>query len=323
MSRLYSLILLITCFAFTVPALAHEDPLVEKKKQYSKSYSISANDLISLTNKFGQLKINTWNKSEVKVDVSITAEAGTDERAQLILDNINISDGKNSDGVYFKTTIKNINSRGNRVERNEKTSFRVDYEVYLPAGNPLSAANEFGSTSIGDHTGETSIISKFGSVKAGKLSNTKKIEIEFGSMVLESMNNGKLVVKFSSVDVQNTSGSLDVVIEHSSAKLKLDNDVKDLKVKNSFSPLILDVPTNFNASFDIHTSFAKLKNSTGFAINKEGDEKDRGPKFDFDYSGKAGNGATPVKVRTEFGDVTIGHNVPFKVDDKKKKTKDI
>ena len=322
MSRLYSLILLITCFAFTVPALAHEDPLVEKKKQYSKSYALSASDLVSLSNQFGQMKINTWNKNEVKVDVTITAEAGNDERAQKILDNINISDGKNSNGVYFKTTMGNDNNRS-RVEKNEKTSFRVDYEVFLPSGNPISATNQFGATSIGDHTGEATIISKFGSIKAGKLSNVKKVEIEFGSMILESMNNGKLVVKFSSVDVQNTSGSLDVVIEHSSAKLKLDNNVKDLKVKNSFSPLILDVPTNFNASFDIHTSFAKLKNSTGFAINKEGDERDRGPKFDFDYSGKAGNGATPVKVRTEFGDVTIGHNVPFKVDDKKKKTKDI
>lgn len=322
MAKLYSAILLITCIAFTLPALAHEDPVVEKKKQYSKSYALSGNDLVSLTNKFGQLKINTWNKNEVKVDVTITAEAGTDERAQKILDNIDISDGKNSNGVYFKTTMGNTNNRGTRVHKNEKTSFRVDYEVYLPAGNPISATNEFGSTTIGDHTGEASIVSKFGSVKAGRLSNTKKIEIEFGSMVLESMHNGKLVIKFSSADVRNTSGSLDVVVEHSRAKLKLDNEVKDLKVKNSFSPLILDVPTNFNASFAIHTSFAKLKNNTSFAINKEGDEKERGPKFDFDYSGKSGNGATPVKVRTEFGDVTIGHNVPFKVEDKKK-TKDI
>ncbi|MGN6418898.1 MAG: hypothetical protein ACTHMC_15490 [Pseudobacter sp.] len=322
MSRLYNIILLVTCFAITVPALAHEDPVVEKKKQYSKSYSLSGNDLVSLANQFGQLKINTWNKNEVKVDVTITAEAGNDERAQRILDNITISDGKNGDGVYFKTSTKG-NNKGSRVQSNEKTSFRVDYEVYLPAGNPISATNEFGSTSIGDHNGEATIISRFGSVKAGKLSNAKRVEIEFGSMVLESMNNGKLIIKFSSVEVRNTSGSLDVVVEHSSAKLNLDNDVKDIKVKNSFSPLILDVPTNFNASFDIHTSFAKLKNKTSFAINKEGEEKDRGPKFDFDYSGKSGNGATPVKVRTEFGDVTIGHNVPFKVDDKKKNTKDI
>lgn len=319
MAKLYSALLLVICFAFTGSAFAKEDPLVEKKKVYSKSYDLNGNDRVSLSNQFGAMKINTWAKNEVKVEVTITAEAKSDDRAQDILDGITITDGKNSDGVYFKTKTKSNNS----VERGEKTRFQVDYEVFMPAKNPLSATNEFGSIVMGDHNGEATIISKFGSLRAGKLFNAKKVLVEFGSLVIESMNNGSLSIKFSSAEVKKTSGDINVEIEHSSAKLSVDNDVKKMTVKNSFSPLLLDVPVIFSASYDIHTSFAKFKNKTSFTINKEGDGEDRGPKFDFDYTGKSGSGETTLKVKTSFGDVTLGHNLPFKVDEKKGKTKDI
>ncbi|MBO9632098.1 MAG: hypothetical protein J7578_03200 [Chitinophagaceae bacterium] len=320
MAKLYSALLLVICFALTGSAFASDDPMVEKKKVYSKSYDLNGNDRVSLSNQFGAMKINTWAKNEVKVEVTITAEAKSDNRAQDILDGITITDGKSSDGVYFKTKTKSNNS----VEKGEKTRFQVDYEVFMPAKNPLTASNEFGSIVMGDHNGEASITSKFGSARIGKLTNAKKVWIEFGSLIIESMNNGNLTIKFSSAEVKKSSGEINVDIEHSSAKLSVDNDVKKLTVKNSFSPLLLDVPSNFSATYDIRTSFAKFKNKTSFAINKEDEGENRGPKFDFDYSGKSGNGETTVKVKTSFGDVTLGHNLPFKVDDKNKgKTKDI
>jgi hypothetical protein len=323
MSNLYNALLLVTSLAFTGSAIAAEDPLVIKKKTFSKTYSLNGDDKVSLSNKFGALKINTWAKNEVKVEVTITAEANSDERAQGILDNITISDNKGSDGVSFKTNIKGNNDA--RIEKGEKTGFHVDYEVFMPAKNPLSAYNEFGPTTIGDHHGEATIVTKFGSARIGKLGNAKKVQIEFGSLVVEAMNNGNLVVKFSSAEVRKTGGELNVDIEHSSAKLNVDNDVKKLAVKNSFSPLLLDVSTNFSATYDIRTSFAKLNNKTSFTITREDEDERHGPKFDFDYNGKSGNGETSVKVKTSFGDVTIGHNLPFKVEEKNKrnKTKDI
>jgi hypothetical protein len=95
----------------------------EKKKSYSKSYPVSGNDKISLTNSFGELRINTWDKNEVKVDVTITGKGSTDERAQEIIDRITIEDGKSSSGVYFKTNFKNDDDKnwkkGDKDGKNE------------------------------------------------------------------------------------------------------------------------------------------------------------------------------------------------------------
>src|SRR6478752_4980106 len=89
-SILIALLLVVTSFA-----LANNDPLIEKTKSYSKSYNISNKDKINIENSFGEMKLITWAKNEIKVDVTITAKGGTEERAQQILDHISIEDSKN------------------------------------------------------------------------------------------------------------------------------------------------------------------------------------------------------------------------------------
>ena len=326
MVNFYKALLLVLSFAFTGTIMASTDPvpMAEKKKMISKSYPLSSDENVTLNNKFGSIKINTWGKNEFKIEITITAEARSEDRAQDILDGITISEGKGNGGVYVKTNIRNNNN--NSWDKGEKTGFQINYDVYMPAKNELILSNEFGPVTMGDHSGLASLVVKFGSLNAGKLSNAKKVQVEFGSLQLDGMNNGNLVVKFSQAEVRRVSGDITATFEHSGGtKLVIDNDIKKLTIKNSFTPLLLDLASNLNASFDIHTSFAKVKNKSNFNIAKDGDDDEdrRGPKFDFDWKGKAGNGDATIKVKADFGDVTLGHNLPFKVEEKKGKTKDI
>ncbi|MES1226587.1 MAG: hypothetical protein ABUT20_64530 [Bacteroidota bacterium] len=68
----------------------------------------------------------------------------------------------------------------------------------------------------------------------------------------------------------------------------------------------------------MYTNFSELRNKTSFAI-KEDEDDHRSPRFDHQYSGKSGNAAMNFKVKSNFGDVTIGHNLPFDVKEKKER----
>jgi len=311
--------LFIALLLLTTQVLA-EGPLVEKKKTYNKSYSVSNSDKISLTNQFGEMKINTWDKNEVSVTVTITAEAKTDERAQAILDNISIEDGKSGDGVFFKTKLDK-NKDNQQWSKGEKQGFNIDYVVYVPARNPLQAKNEFGPMTIGDYTGEVTLESKFGSLTTGKLNNVKSVVIEFGKGTIGSINNGSLVIKFSKAAIDNLDGSVNAVFEYCDiAKLRVDNSTKALTVKNSFSNLYLDLNTNISANFDISTNFGDLHNKTNFDIKEEGDNDDRhGPRFKKRYQGKAGSGNTEMKIKSEYGQITLGHNLNIDMNKEKDK----
>jgi hypothetical protein len=323
--KLHSAALLITGLALSNSVGATEGPLVEKKKTYSKTYTVSGNDKITLDNRFGELKISTWDKNEVKVDVTITAEAGTDERAQAILDAISIEDGKSGNGVYFKTKIDNRDNdkKDERWQKGEKQRFNIDYNVYMPARNPLHASNEFGATTIGDFSGEATLNSKFGSLTAGKITNAKKINVEFGQATIASVNNGDLNIKFSKANIGNLNGTVNANFEHCGGiKLDVNNDIKGLYIRNEFTTLYLDVNVNLNANFEINTHFAELNNKSNFNIKKEGGDDDRrGPVFDHRYSGKSGSGDTRVQVKSNFGQVTVGHNLPDEVVNDKEKNK--
>jgi len=306
-----------------------DEPLVEKKKTYSKSYPLGGGDRVNLNNSFGELKINTWDKSEIKVDITMTGKGSTEEIAQEILDRIKIEDSKNGSTVYFKTKIENDDREWKKEDKEKRrnTGFSIDYVVYLPSKTTLDAINQFGPMSIGDYIGEVSLESKFGSLTTGKLSKTKRIEVEFGKGSIGSMNGGDLSIKFSRAEVKNMDGDVDARFEHSGVKLTVDNSLKDLNIRNNFTELMLDASKNLSANFDVHTNFSELRNKTDFNIKeeKDGDDERRGPKFDRKYSGKVGSGTLPIKIRSEFGDVIIGHNLSFdlKDDEKGKKTRNI
>lgn len=319
----YNSLLLFTCLMASVNVFAG-GPVVKKTKTYTKSYTVSSSDKISFDNKFGELQINSWDKNEVKVTVTITAEASTDEKAQAILDHINIEDGKSSNRVYFETKFDK--KKDPKWSKGEKQGFHIDYVVYVPTRNPLEASNHFGPTSIGDHTGEVTLESKFGSLTTGKLANVKKVQIEFGRGTIGSINNGNLVIKFSKASIDNLDGNVNAVFEHCDiAKLRIDNNTRALTVKNSFSNLYLDLQNNISANFDISTHFGDLLNKTNLEIKEEKEDDDRhGPRFDKKFTGRSGTGSTAMKIKSEFGKITIGHNLNINMnkDDRKNKDKD-
>ena len=110
--RIVTLVSLFT-LAFSTVFAGNGDPLVEKTKTYTKSYPLSGSDKVSLENQFGEMKINTWDKNEIRVDVKIVTKGSTDEIAQKIMDNIEIEDSKTGSGVSFETKMRNKNMNWN------------------------------------------------------------------------------------------------------------------------------------------------------------------------------------------------------------------
>lgn len=327
--RIFSLAALIISVGY-LPAQTSKETSFDKNKIYSKSYNVSNSDKIKFTNSFGEMKISTWEKNEVKVDVSISSKATSDARAQEILDGITIEDGKNGGEVFFKTHFKkddkkwngdyNQHDNNNKEEHGKynNESFKVNYTVYMPASNKLEASNSFGAMIIADYSGPVMLESKFGSLTAGTLLQSESVDVEFGSGTVEGINGGKLAVKYSRADIKKVSGSIDADLQFSSVRLKIENSVKKLEINNSYTQVMLDVDNGFSATYDIKTSFGSFNNKTDFTIKDDSKEREHnyGPGTNRNYSGKSGSGEASVRIKSSFGGITMGHNLPFDVNDK-------
>lgn len=277
-----------------------------KKKSVNKSYNVSSSDKLNIKNSFGSVKVNTWSRNEIKVDVDIEVSASTEALAQKLLDRISVDEEKNGREISLETDMKDMNNQS-KGDRNDKSTMEINYTISMPENNPLKVHNDFGGINIPDFRGEVELSSKFGSLTTGNLANIKSINVEFGKANLANISSAPVTIKFSKANISKLSGSVKLNLEFCNpVKLSLDNSLSSLDLKASYSTVNLKPVGEVSASYNISTSFGSFKNTSNVKFSDDEGEDGRGPKFDHEYSGKSGSGSIPVKVKSSFGKVIVG-----------------
>jgi len=311
--RLLSSIAAILVLSAPVIAHAAGDEDVRRQKLINKSYDVTAEDHLAIDNQFGNVVVSTWDKPQITVDIEISARAATDERAQNIMNRIDVRDSRDGHEIRFKTQVDEIHNdrdRNNRGNNNDR-SFYIDYVIHMPASNQLSIENSFGKTEVPEFKGLVSLTSKFGSLSTGKLANVDQIDVEFGKAFIASVNNGKVVFKFNKESrIGKLEGSVKVSSEFSqNVMLNVGDDIQDLSVFESYSGVRVVIDKTVSAEFEVHTSFGHFNNESDVSINeRREDDNEYGPHFDKDYSGKSGDGKARIKIKSSFGTVRLTNN---------------
>jgi formylmethanofuran dehydrogenase subunit D len=171
----------------------------ERSKKLSKSYKVKASDQLSIENKFGKVHVNTWDKNEITVEVIMIGRANDADRAQRIVDAINVEVNEGGGVIAFRTEIGKM--QGNN--HNGKKGFEINYTVSMPKGNPLKLKNSFGDVYLGNLDGKADLNVSYGSLKAENLTHAENfVKVAFGSGNVEYLKGGTLDVDYSKVNVE-------------------------------------------------------------------------------------------------------------------------
>jgi len=228
------LVLIFSALLFT-PALAEEAANVEKKKSVIKIYDASNKDNLLIDNQFGLVKINLWDKNEIRVDITITANSSNDERAQQYLDKVRISDKKDANQISIRTDIDSKDNSNNwswKGNKGDKNSIQIDYNVSMPKNTPLTVKNRFGNTSIPVFRAPLVVVSKYGTFAANELvGNKNDIEVSFGKAEIQEMFNGNLDINYSTLDLDKANN---IVLVNKFGKMKI-GEVETLDGRISYS----------------------------------------------------------------------------------------
>ena len=306
-------------FCFTLLSVnAQKDYPFVKEDNISKTYP--AGNSLNIDNQFGKVEVITWNSNQIKVDVHIKVSATNNQGyAEELFNSIKVSDEKNGNDIFFKTSVEPNNRKCNSCSNN----MSIDYTVHLPADTKLSIKNSFGGIVVPDYTGELSIESKFGSLTAQTLSNIKKLHVEFGSATIASLENVDASFKFSSVELNSLSGDNKLSIEFcNTTKIGLSGSIVSLSLNESYSTVNLKPAPNLQASYKINTDFGSFKNRSNIDISRTDEPKQYGPDSKKTYEGKSGNGSAKINIKSSFGKIIIGEPQPGDIKEKKQKNKD-
>ncbi len=200
----------------------------ELKRTISKKYVASADTRLELTNLHGNMDINTWDKNEITVDVTIIARG---RKAQEFMDKITIDHEQIGNEISFETNIEGIHITG-------RNNFEIHYQVNMPPKNTLEVANKYGNVFLDDFQGKLEMEVRYGKLRANKLSGDteKDIQVAYGGLDIEELEHGELEISYSNGEI-GKAGKINLENKYGAMKF---GTVKELELEIKYGGLNID-----------------------------------------------------------------------------------
>jgi hypothetical protein len=171
----------------------------EVTKEFHKEYKAGTATTLNISNRYGDVKIESWDKDQVVIDVKITVDHPDKSRAEKLLSYIDIQFSEGENLITAKTVIDekfNFSGWGSGSRK-----FSIDFNVKMPVGTNLTLANRYGDSDIDELHGLVNIDIKYGDLSLGKLTrgNEKplnKFSLSYGKATIDEVGWLDLYIRY-------------------------------------------------------------------------------------------------------------------------------
>lgn len=328
------------------PYIPYEDVLggIEKKRTIIKMFDVDSKDKLLIDNQFGQVNVDLWDKSEIRVQIVVTATASSDDRAQDFLNSVEITDKREGDQISLRTNIQKQSSSWNWSSGNgERNNVRIDYTIQMPRNNALTVRNKFGNTHVATFRAPLNVYTRYGNFTAEQLTGSQNdIDVAYGNADIRNLENGKLAIAYSNLDLDKANvlvltnkfgklkigevSKLNANISYSGArigtlkescKMRLDfsggfrieqlKNAENVDIQANYSSVALPLSPETGYDFDVSVSYGGFNYPNGQTMSFTSQPANNSsPGKIKQYTGKIGQGSGPrVRVVSKFGDVSF------------------
>ena len=149
-----------------------------KKKEINKSFNVGKTTSCKWTTVTETITVTHWSKSEVSIRVVIEAKARNDEKAQAIIDRVNIRMEKMGNTVSAVTSLRSQNGNGGSNE-----SFTINYYVNMPSELTCDLTQKYGNIIMPENNkGKCDLHVKYGNLNGGNFTGPLSIDVQYGNM---------------------------------------------------------------------------------------------------------------------------------------------
>jgi hypothetical protein len=281
--RLASVVLVGCITGVPVPAKALGQSTTTR--QFQKTLTLGGNQTVSLTHKYGDVRIHGENGRDVRISATIRVQAHSQSEADHYADQVRIDVAQDSQGVRIQTIYPSDQPKF-MVLRIGGPSFSVDYDIAVPRDAKLWMKNGFGNVEVSgvqgwadlenshgqlkfENGGAAKLTDSFGEIQATGADGNLAVVDNNGAVTASSVK-GTLDVKdrFGSITVSNVSDALTIsggngpVEVTDAGSSKIGNSFGAVSARNIHGDLVV---SNNNGSIDVDTvsGGAQLNSSFG------------------------------------------------------------
>ena len=296
----FTLLLNIT---FSLQVLAQKHRM---NKEVSETYDVGQNDELEISNRFGNVTINTWNQRKVAVNVNIEAWGKSEDKVKEILERISIEHGKSGNTISFETQIS---SKGWNNMNGDKQGYKINYTVNMPDNMKMDLSNKYGRISMPDFKGELDLSVAYGKVHTGELLGPDNdISVKYsGGSSFKAISNGNVYLRYSSgveigkvgnIELSDRYGGLTI---DEAEKVEADIAYTSLKIGTLHKALIVESDYSSGKIENVKAGFEELRIDTSYGSYSVG--FDSNANFDFEVESRYGgfkNRLSNVELKREY-----------------------
>ena len=178
-------------------------------KEISKHFKVSPETRIEISNKYGKVELNTWEKDSVIFEIKIRVEEKKLSKLEKSMEEIDFNFTDSQHFLIVRTTVGESRSGFEKeILKFKETllqsdgNIEIDYIVWLPKNNELKVENKFGDIFIGDYLGNVEINLSNGNLKSHNFEGKVDFTLNFADATINQMKNGRLDCNYSDLYIK-------------------------------------------------------------------------------------------------------------------------
>lgn len=202
----------------------------KETKEINKTFRWSPASEVEISNKYGEITITHWAKSEVAMRIVIEAKARNQELAKETLDRISVDFSDAAGSISAQTQIA-PEKKGWGVNFGGDVQFNIRYYVSLPAEAICDLEQKYGNILMLErHTGNCTIEAKYGNIELGDLGGLLSLTSKYGNVKMGNFTRAELDLGYSGNVRVGSGEALDIEAKYSNIWVKdvkwIDMDIK-------------------------------------------------------------------------------------------------
>ena len=200
-------------------------------KEINKEFKVTPETRIEISNKYGKIELNTWDKDSVVLKINIKVEEKKLSKLEKSMEEIDFDFTNSQHFLVARTTVgENRGTLEKEILKFKESilqsdgNVEINYKVWLPKKNVLRVENKFGDIFIDDYSGEVEIDLSNGNLKSHDFSGKTNIILNFADATINKIKTGRLDCNYSDLYIRD-AGSLQIQSKSSTFEIL---EVKDL-----------------------------------------------------------------------------------------------
>lgn len=180
-----------------------------KQKTVERSFPMADDTEIEISNKYGDITIENWEKDSVKVVIDYKVTSTKETKLNKTFDAINFDFKANEYYIVIATEFDGSGSFWSDVSEIASNLFAagnntsIDYKVFAPTDKRINIKLKYGNVYMTNHTGSLKLSLSNGDFKAHNLSGKTELDIVFGDASINSLSNGEIKISYGTLNLES------------------------------------------------------------------------------------------------------------------------